>query len=78
MQHVVNLEDFEALARERLDAGAYDYIAGGSWDEATLDRFIASPDEVIPNNKMTPYTGLTDADVRTQIVQFLESRDKSK
>jgi (S)-2-hydroxy-acid oxidase len=36
MEHVVNLEDFEALARERLDAGAYDYIAGGSWDESTL------------------------------------------
>ena len=36
MEHVVSLEDFEALARERLDAGAYDYIAGGSWDEITL------------------------------------------
>jgi isopentenyl diphosphate isomerase/L-lactate dehydrogenase-like FMN-dependent dehydrogenase len=36
MQHVVNLDDFEALARERLDPGAYDYIAGGSWDEVTL------------------------------------------
>ena len=36
MDHVVNLDDFEGLARERLDAGAYDYIAGGSWDEVTL------------------------------------------
>ena len=36
MQHVVSLDDFEVLARERLDAGAYDYIAGGSWDEVTL------------------------------------------
>jgi len=36
MRHVVNLDDFEALARERLDPGAYDYIAGGSWDEVTL------------------------------------------
>jgi isopentenyl diphosphate isomerase/L-lactate dehydrogenase-like FMN-dependent dehydrogenase len=36
MDHVVNLDDFVALARERLDAGAYDYIAGGSWDEVTL------------------------------------------
>ena len=52
--------------------------AGVSWDEATLDRFIANPDEVIPNNKMKPYTGLTDADVRNQIVEFLESRDKSE
>ena len=36
MQHVVNLDDFEALARKRLDAGAHAYIAGGSWDEVTL------------------------------------------
>jgi (S)-2-hydroxy-acid oxidase len=36
MDHVVNLDDFEALARERLDEGTYDYIAGGSWDEVTL------------------------------------------
>src|SRR5262245_6462292 len=36
MRDVVNLDDFDALARERLDAGAYDYIAGGSWDEVTL------------------------------------------
>jgi isopentenyl diphosphate isomerase/L-lactate dehydrogenase-like FMN-dependent dehydrogenase len=32
----VALEDFEALARGRLDPGAYAYIAGGSWDERTL------------------------------------------
>jgi cytochrome c len=51
--------------------------AGVSWDEATLDKFIANPDEVVPNNKMKPYTGLTDAAVRSQIVEFLESRDTS-
>ncbi len=32
----VNLYDYEALARERLDAVAYDYFAGGANDEVTL------------------------------------------
>jgi isopentenyl diphosphate isomerase/L-lactate dehydrogenase-like FMN-dependent dehydrogenase len=32
----VNVDDFEAVARERLDPGAYGYYAGGSGDEQTL------------------------------------------
>ncbi len=32
----INLDDFEALAREKLDAAAYDYFAGGANDEVTL------------------------------------------
>jgi cytochrome c len=49
-----------------------------TWDEPTLDKFIENPDQVIPNNKMKPYTGLTDEGVRQQIVDFLESRGKSE
>jgi isopentenyl diphosphate isomerase/L-lactate dehydrogenase-like FMN-dependent dehydrogenase len=33
---VINVADFEAAARERLDPGVYDYIAGGAGDERTL------------------------------------------
>jgi isopentenyl diphosphate isomerase/L-lactate dehydrogenase-like FMN-dependent dehydrogenase len=33
---VINVDDFEDAARERLDAGAYGYIAGGAGDEHTL------------------------------------------
>jgi 4-hydroxymandelate oxidase len=33
---VINVHDFEAAARERLDPGAYAYFAGGSGDERTL------------------------------------------
>lgn len=33
---VVSLASFEPLARERMDAAAWDYVAGGSWDEITL------------------------------------------
>jgi isopentenyl diphosphate isomerase/L-lactate dehydrogenase-like FMN-dependent dehydrogenase len=34
-QHV-NVDDFEGTARERLEPGTYDYIAGGAGDEHTL------------------------------------------
>lgn len=30
------LDDFEALARAKLPVDAFDYVAGGSWDEVTL------------------------------------------
>ena len=33
---MINVDDFEAAARERLDPGAYGYFAGGAGDEHTL------------------------------------------
>jgi 4-hydroxymandelate oxidase len=46
----VNVSDFERLARERMDATAYDYYAGGATDERTLaenrhafDRLVFRP-----------------------------------
>lgn len=33
---VVNLDDFEPLARARMTEPAFDYVAGGAWDEITL------------------------------------------
>jgi 4-hydroxymandelate oxidase len=33
---IVNLHDFEAPARARMRGPAFDYVAGGSWDEITL------------------------------------------
>jgi cytochrome c len=47
--------------------------SGIIWDEAMLDKFIANPDEVVPNNNMNPYTGLNDESVRKKIVDFLKS-----
>jgi 4-hydroxymandelate oxidase len=37
---IVTLSDFEAFARERMDPGAYDYVAGGAWDEISLRESI--------------------------------------
>ncbi len=47
--------------------------SGIIWDESTLDRFIANPDQVISNNSMKPYTGIADADVRQKIIAYLKS-----
>jgi cytochrome c len=41
------------------------------WDEEKLDRFIAHPSEVVPNNRMIPYGGLASADERAKIIAFL-------
>jgi cytochrome c len=45
--------------------------SGVTWDKTTLERWIESPDTVIPNNNMKPYNGITDAAVRKRIVDFL-------
>jgi cytochrome c len=43
------------------------------WDKATLDRFIANPDQVVPGNNMKPYGGHASADERATIIAFLEA-----
>src|SRR6478672_3203698 len=43
------------------------------WDEAKLNRFIASPDEIVPGNNMKPYGGLASAGDRAKILAFLRS-----
>ena len=47
------------------------------WDKATLDRFIANPDQVVSGNKMKPYGGLTSAEERAKIIAFLEAKGGS-
>lgn len=37
-----SLADFEAIARERMHPGAFDYVAGGAWDEISLDENLAA------------------------------------
>jgi 4-hydroxymandelate oxidase len=39
---VVSLGDFEALARERMDPAAWDFLAGGAGDEITLAENVAA------------------------------------
>ncbi|WP_116813543.1 c-type cytochrome [Steroidobacter cummioxidans] len=51
--------------------------AGVTWDEATLDKFIENPEQVIRNNNMKPYKGIDDPTVRKQIVDYLKSQSTS-
>lgn len=44
-----------------------------SWDEGTLDKFIANPNSVVANNNMKPFAGISDAKTRAQIIEFLKS-----
>ncbi len=36
LSRIVAITEFEAVARERMAAPSYDYVAGGAWDELTL------------------------------------------
>jgi cytochrome c len=47
--------------------------SGLTWNEATLERYIADPEAVVPNNSMKPYKGIPDAAVRKRIIEFLKS-----
>jgi cytochrome c len=43
------------------------------WDKATLDRFIANPDQVVLGHNMKPYGGIASVEERAKIVAFLEA-----
>ncbi len=47
--------------------------SGVTWDEASLDQFIANPDQVVHGNNMKPYTGISDAKQRGDIVAYLKT-----
>ena len=44
-----------------------------TFDEATLDKFIANPDSVAAGNNMKPYTGIQDAAQRAAIIAHLKA-----
>jgi cytochrome c len=46
--------------------------SGITWDEKTLDKFIANPDSVVPNNNMKPFGGVPDPAVREKIIASLK------
>lgn len=60
-------------------AGAPDYLYSealrrqqGTWDRATLDRFLASPQEFAPGVNMT-FGGVRNAADRKVVLDFLET-----
>lgn len=48
--------------------------AGIVWDESTLDRFLENPDAVVSGNRMKPYGGLSDPELRRSIIGFLQGK----
>ena len=46
--------------------------SGLIWTRATLDRFIAAPDSVVPDTAMQPPPGLKDPAMRTDVIDYLE------
>ncbi len=47
--------------------------SGITWDETTLDKFIANPDQVVMGNNMKPFGGIDDEKQRGDIVAYLKS-----
>jgi cytochrome c len=46
------------------------------WDKNNLDRFIANPDQSVPGNNMKPYGGITAAEERAKIIEYLEKASR--
>jgi nitrite reductase (NO-forming) len=47
-----------------------------TWDEATLDAYLADPQKVVPGNKM-PFPGLKTERERSAVIAFLAANSKS-
>jgi cytochrome c len=46
--------------------------SGLTWDEATLDRWLADPRETVPGNRMV-YPGLRDPAARAELIAYMKS-----
>jgi cytochrome c len=46
--------------------------SGVTWDDTSLDAYIADPQKAIPGNVM-PFPGLADAKQRAEIIDYLKS-----
>jgi len=43
-----------------------------TWDEKTLDAYIANPQAVVPGNLM-PFSGIADARQRADLIAYLKT-----
>lgn len=68
------------FGRKAATAKGYNYSAamkgsGITWDEKTLDAYIADPKKVVPNGKMA-YPGLKNATSRADLIAYLRQATK--
>jgi cytochrome c len=48
-----------------------------TWDEATLDKFIAYPTALVSSTTMKPFGGVADPEQRKLIIEFLKTKSDS-
>ncbi len=58
---IVNLADFEHAARQRMDRGAFDYVAGGAGDELSIQRNHSAWREI----ELWPRAGVDVSNIKT-------------
>jgi isopentenyl diphosphate isomerase/L-lactate dehydrogenase-like FMN-dependent dehydrogenase len=75
MSEPLNVADYEAIARDKLDAGAYGYFAGGAGDEWTLaenvrafNRWILRPRMLVDVGSVSTATTVLAADLSMPIL----------
>jgi isopentenyl diphosphate isomerase/L-lactate dehydrogenase-like FMN-dependent dehydrogenase len=75
MSEPLNVADYERLAAERLDPGAYGYFAGGAGDEWTLsenvaafNRWVLRPRMLVDVAEVSAATSLLGADVSMPVL----------
>lgn len=45
-----------------------------TWDDATLDKFLANPSSIASNTTMKPFGGIAEADQRKLIIDYLKAQ----
>ena len=45
-----------------------------TWDDATLDKFLANPVSIASNTTMKPFGGIAEADQRKLIIEYLKAQ----
>ncbi len=66
---------FGVVGRKAGQIAGFHYSAANkssdlTWDDATLDRYLTNPKDVVPHTIMT-YSGLKDADKRASLIAYL-------
>lgn len=70
---------YKIIGRLAGSVDAYNYSsalqnADFAWDEETLDRFIANPEQTVPGNNMKPFGGISSKEDRAKIIGFLRAQ----
>ncbi len=47
--------------------------SGLTWDEATLDKYLAKPKKLVPKTKMS-FAGLRKADQRKAVIEYIKAQ----